>query len=757
MAVSFQDQIQTLIALYRQKRFQEILAKGDALVKQYPDAAALHNILGAANAGLGCSEQALHSFSRAVAIEPENAESQNNLGTIFEGRGSLDAAIDSYRKAVQLKPDYTVAHNNLGNVLRQTGRLEEAMASFLKALELKPDYAEAHNNLGVANRALGKLEAAALSYNKAVEIRPDFADAHNNLGNVLKEFGQISEAIACYTQALQINPGYAEAHFNLGTAYREIGKWANAIECFNKALQIRPDFADAHTSLGNTLKRVGSLEEARASIAKAVKLTPDSAEAHSSLGSILKRLGEFDKAIVCYSKALQLNPDHAIAQMQKVQLLAYVCDWNAVDSEKRRLVAPGDSEYAVSPFAMLALEDNPESHRKRSEYYAASSFKTRPLPDIERPEEKPDCLRVGYFSADFKDHPVGRLMAKIFELHDRSRFIIHAYSSTQSTDATLTHRFKKAFDKFHEVNDLTDKEIALLAREEGIDIAVDLSGYTKGSRSDIFAYRVAPIQINYLGYPGTMGATFMDYIIADKILIPPDSQSYYSEKVIYLPHSYQAQDNTMQIAKRIPSREELGLPERGFIFCCFNNSYKISKAEFDIWMRLLARVEGSVLWLYKANEWAKANLLKEAQNRGIDQQRLVFTSGTFHAHADYLARLRLADLFLDTFNYNAGSTASCALWAGVPVLTKQGASYTARMASSLLEAIELPELITATEESYENLALELATNPKKLQSIREKLTTKRDNAPLFDTESFTAHLEIAYQKVYGRYFSGAQP
>lgn len=683
---------------------------------------------------------------------------QNNLGAVLESLGSIDLAIESYTKAVQLQADYAVAHNNPGNVLTQSGKIEEAIESLASALKIKPDYVEAHNNLGVANRALGNLEEAVNSYNKAVELRPDFADAHNNLGNVLKEFGQLDKAIACYVRALKIRPGYAQAHFNMGMVYKELGKSDVAGTCFKAAIEMKPDFADAHNGLGSTLKRAGKFTAAQASFLMAVKLDPEHAEAHNNLGSLLTESGELDKAIACYTRALEIKPDYAWAQMRKLQQLAYICDWNDLESEKSRLIDARDSEPAVSPFAMLALEDNPESHKERAENYAVKNFGRWAQLDFASRETKRDRIHIAYFSADFKDHPVGRLMARVFELHDRSIFVVHAFSYSSSNDFSLTQRFKKAFDEFHDVNDvndLADEEIAQLAREEGIDIAIDLTGFMKGSRTGIFAFRAAPIQINYLGYPGTMGSTFMDYIIADSTIIPLESTQYYAEKIIRLPKCYQAQDNTVEVSQGVLTRAEFGLPESGFVFCCFNNSYKISKSEFDIWMRLLARVDGSVLWLYEANEWAKANLLLEAKCRGIGKQRLIFSSGTFHA--DYLARLRLADLFLDTFNYNAGATASDALWAGLPVLTKKGEGYTARMASSLLKSIQLAELITDTKEAYENLALELSNDHLKLKSIRKKLAMNRDSTPLFDSESFTANLEMAYQKVHARYLSGGMP
>ena len=319
----------------------------------------------------------------------------------------------------------------------------------------------------------------------------------------------------------------------------------------------------------------------------------------------------------------------------------------------------------------------------------------------------------------------------------------------------MHQRLIKNFDSFHDVRDMKDEGIAELARSEGIDIAVDLTGYTRNTRSGILAYRAAPIQVSYLGYPGSMGADFIDYLIADSTLIPEESQKFYSEKIVYMPDCYQVSNNSRPQPATDVTRAELGLPEAGFVFCCFNNNYKITPREFDIWMRLLDQVEDSVLWLRRSNQWAEENLKKEAQARGIDPDRVIFAD--MCGYSEYLARLTKADLFLDTFNYNAGAVANDALWCGLPVLTHQGQSYVARMVSSLLTAIDMPELIATTEADYEQLALDLATNPKKLKSLKAKLARNKDNTPLFNTEQFTSNLETAYTEMYNRYVNGKKP
>lgn len=407
------------------------------------------------------------------------------------------------------------------------------------------------------------------------------------------------------------------------------------------------------------------------------------------------------------------------------------------------------------PWPFLSFEDAPARHKLRSENWTTTKYTQSSLPVLPAPAQQPAKLRIGYFSADFRAHPVMYLMCQVLAEHDRDRFEIIAYSYGPDQADPVRDRSRAAVDEFIDVRSLSDLEVAEHARANKIDIAIDLTGYTEHCRSGIFAYRAAPIQINYLGYPGTMGADFMDYIIADQQLIPPSSQQYYSEKPLYLPHHYQAQDDSLAIASETPSRESLGLPEEGFVFCAINSSYKITPSVFSIWMRLLDRVEGSVLWLLKSNEWAQENLLKEASARGIDPQRLVFADKV--SHDVYLARFRQADLYLDTFVYNAGATASNALWAGLPVLTKRGEGYTARMAGSLLSSLGVEELITETEESYEALALALAEDPVRLETLRAKVCAQRETSPLFKTALFTRHLERGYEQAYERYFSGQVP
>ncbi|MBT4996426.1 MAG: tetratricopeptide repeat protein, partial [Hellea sp.] len=499
----------------------------------------------------------------------------------------------------------------------------------------------------------------------------------------------------------------------------------------------------------------GKLEEAIEVYEKALAIKPDYADAHINIGVIFQNQGNCNAAITNYAKALSLEPSNANLRSLKLFQQAKICDWKAVEEDCSLLPELGVFEKAIEPFSVLALEDAPERHRLRSEKYAREHFPVKSTKQFERPSRMPKRLRIGYFSADFHEHPVTYLMSKVINCHDRSLFEIYGYSFGLPKTDVMREKLVKSVDFFRDTYNLSNPEVIELIQKDKIDIAIDLSGYTTNSRSGIFSYRPAPIQINYLGFPGTMGAKFMDYIIADQNLIPTDFQEFYIEKPIYLPHSYQAQDDSLPIADYTPSRSELGLPDCGFVFCAINNTYKITPQEFDIWMRLLQKIKGSVLWLLESNKWAKDNLLKEASIRGIKPERLIFAEKV--SHENYLAQFRQADLYLDTFHYNAGATASNALWAGLPVLSKQGKSYTARMASSLLMALDLPELITTSKLEYESVALELAKNPDRLTFLKQKLIINRISKPLFKTKLFTKHLENGYQQAYQRYFNGEEP
>jgi len=609
----------------------------------------------------------------------------------------------------------------MGIALQKQNKLEEAIEAYNKALSFKLDYVDAYNNMGIAHKDQGKLEEAIGAYNKALVIKPDYVGAYNNMGTALQKQNKLEEAIKAYNKALVIKPDYVDAYYSMGIALQKQNKLEEAIEAYNKALSFKPDYVDAYYNMGIALQEQNKLEE----------------------------------AIEAYNKALSFNPDYVEARTQKLHQQAHICNWDSIAEDLNLIPELGTLEKHVSPFALLSLEDSPDRHLTRSKIYAKAKYPQKILSPKDKSSKKSKRIRIGYFSTDFKEHPVAYLIAKVLEQHNRDKFEVCGYSIHGSSSCEMRQRLEKSFDSFTDVQSISDRDIALQARQDEIDIAVDLNGYTKYTRTGIFAYRAAPIQINYLGYPGTLGADFMDYIVADPVLIPEDKRWHYSEQIIYLPNTYQPTDNTRIISDQVIMRKDIGLPDKGFVFCCFNQNCKISPAEFDIWMRLLTSVKGSVLWLLKSNKWAEQNLKRQAEAHGVSSERIIFAERV--PQAEHLARQRLADLFLDTFNYNAHTTASDALWAGLPLVTKLGKGFAARVAGSLLNAVGLPELITESEQDYEALILKLATNPTKLAEIKEKLANNRLTQPLFNSDLYTRHLESGYLQAYESYFQGNLP
>ncbi|MDA8881569.1 tetratricopeptide repeat protein [Alphaproteobacteria bacterium] len=749
------ETVNQLVNLYNQGQLQKVAEQAKALIELYPEEFDIWNILGVACVQTGKLDDAIVAFQQIIALNPNYADAYNNMGNALQEKGKLGEAIASYKKALSLKPNNAHTCYNIGTTLQKQGKLGEAITSYKKALLLKPDYEDACISIGNAFQEQGKLEEAIVSYKKVLSLKPDNATALNNMGMALQKQGQLGEAITAYNKALLHKPDYAHAHNHKGNALQELGDLKEAVAAYNQALSLKPDYANAWYNKGNTLHKQGKPDEAIVSYKKALSFKPDHADGFNNMGAALLRKGELVEAIASYSRALAIKPDYEAVRAQKLHQQAHICDWPGIEVDEARLAEIGTARQSVLPFTLLSFEDAPQRHRIRSKLYAQEKVPYNILPLNTRHFLKPKKIRIGYFSTDFREHPVAYLIAKVFQLHNRDKFEIFGYSLYGNEKSAVRRRVAKSFDCFINVQDMSDKDVALRARQDKIDIAIDLTGYTENGRIGIFAHRAAPIQINFLGYPGTLGADFIDYIIADPIVIPSTQRSAYSEKIIYLPHTYQPNDNTRVTSQKVSTRAEMGLPESSFVFCCFNNNYKISPVEFDIWMRLISKVEGSVLWLLKSNRWAEQNLLQEAEKRGIKKDRLVFAE-KLPPH-EHLARHKHADLFIDTFNYNAHTTASDALWVGLPIVTKMGQGFATRVAGSLLNAIGLPELITKNEQDYESLILELATNPDRLSKVKEKLKANCFTHPLFDTEQYTKYLEDGYQQTYQNYCEGHQP
>ena len=772
------------------KRPDEALVSYDQSIILKPDYADAFNNRGNVLRVLKRPDEALASYDRAIALKPDYADAFHNRGNALQDLKRPDEALASYDQAIALKPDYADAFNIRGDDPRHLKCLEEALASYDQAIALKPDYADAHYNRGVALQNLKHLEEALASYDRAIALKPDYADAFNNRGNVLRDLNRMDEALASYDKAIVLKPDMVEAFHNRGNAFQDIKRMDEALASYDGAIALKIDIADAFNGRGNALRDLKRLDEALASYDKAIALKPDMIEAYGNRGNALRDLKRLDEALASYDSAIAIKPDIAVshhnrgitlADLKRLEeaLSSYdkalalkpdyeflfglklytqtrLCDWGEISNQLPQLESDLiERRKVTNPFPVLGLTDKPELQLLASKIYADTKYPPcQFLGDfnLRKPDGK---IRIGYYSADFHNHATAYLMAELFEAHDSQMFELHGFSFGPDANDEMRQRVSNGLDYFYDVTNQSDREVAKMSRDLGIDIAVDLKGFTLHSRTGIFAERCAPIQVNYLGYPGTMAAPYIDYIVADKTLIPEDSQVYYTEKVVYLPHSYQVNDSKRKISDRIITRQEVGLPENGFVFCCFNNNYKILPTTFDGWMRILKQVSDSVLWLLDDNPTASNNLRREAKARGVEPSRLVFAKRM--ELDDHLARHRLADLFIDTLPCNAHTTTSDALWAGLPVLTLIGKSFAGRVAASLLNAMDLPELITDVQDQYEARAIELAINPPMLARIKEKIERNRLCSPLFNGQLFARHIEAAYMTMYQRYQSGQEP
>ncbi|MGH8634835.1 MAG: tetratricopeptide repeat protein [Burkholderiales bacterium] len=643
-------------------------------------------------------------------------------GLAQQEKGDLERAAEHYRKALALAPERPSVMSNLAAAYIGLNRHAEARLLCDRLLEIDPRNESALLNLGICQIKLGSPGEALALFDRALEASPDNANVLINLGGALLEMNRPEEALASCDRALAVKPDSAEALHNRAKALRELQRPQEALASYERALDIMPGFVDARYGMGNALLDLGRYQEAADTYEKVLAGSP--------------------------------RPDYVSGNLAWARMRC--CDWRGREEEAGRLVsAIRAGKREVVPFVALGMTDSPQDQLMCSRIWVRDKYPASAAPLWKGEHYRHDRIRLAYLSADFRVHPSSFLLAGMLEQHDRSRFETIAISFGDDDQSEIRSRLKAAFEQFIDVRNRSDLDAARLMRELEVDIAVDLMGHTRFSRTGIFALRPAPVQVNFF-CPGTSGADYLDYIICDRVVVPEDHQAHYSEKVVYLPDTFQANDAKRRVAERTPSRAEAGLPDRGFVFCSFNNTYKFTPAMFDIWMGLLGRVDGSVLWLQQVDATATRNLLREASERGIDADRLVFAPRVPRLE-DHLARYRLADLFLDTLPYNAQTTASDALWAGLPVITCLGTTFVGRVAASLLNAIGLPELVTHSLEEYESHALALATNPQRLAGIRSKLARNRNTYPLFDTDRFRRHIEAAYTTMWGRSQRGEPP
>jgi protein O-GlcNAc transferase len=696
-------------------------------------------------------------YARVLAESPDQPLCLHHLGLIAHRRGDNATAARLIGRAVAAKPDYVEALSNLGAVYRALGKPEEAIAAARRAIGSDADFAQAYCNLGGALEDQGRLDDALDAYREAARRNPGFTEASVNAANLLRKLGRLGEALAICETIIAERPDSPEPCFSLGNIAKELNRPGAAAAAYRRALALRPSYAEAAVNLGNVLQAQGTYEEAVDSYRRAIAACPGLAAAHFNLGAAFDNLGRLDEAIASFRTAVALDPSLLGVRVWLHHRRRFACDWDRIDEEEAELRARLATDAGdIHPFAVLDMATSPAEQLHVGRAYASRISAAAARFRHEKPAiATPRRLKIGYISADFCRHATAHLVVELFERHDKSRFEIFAYSLNRDDHSELSERLRSAFDHRVELHDCTDEAAARRIHADAIDILVDLKGYTKDARTGIMAYRPAPIQVSFLGFPATMGADFIDYIVADPIVLPMDQQCFFDEKIVHLPHSYQPNDSKRLVADLAPTRAECGLPDGAFVFCSFNNSYKITPSFFDIWMRLLAAVEGSVLWLLETNELVKDNLAREATARGIDPGRLVFAPK--RPVPDHLARHRLADLFLDTLPYNAHTTTSDALWAGLPVLTCMGETFAGRVAGSLLHAVGLPELVTRSLEAYEALALRLAREPYTLAGLRDKLLTNRLAMPLFDSASYTCHFEAALAKMWNAWAKNEAP
>jgi protein O-GlcNAc transferase len=700
---------------------------------------------------------AVQWLTAARSINPANAAVLSNLAVALLALRRPREALECCDRALALRPQYPEADCNRGNALCALDRSAEGLASYCHAISLAPDFYDAYAGCTNALLTLKRYDEALVSCDQALRVAPRSAPAWCLRGTVLLKLKRAEEALQAFDGAIALSPESAEAVNNRGTALRDLRRPAEALAAYEQALRLRPEFAEVWCNVANIGLDAGRYIEALKHCEQALRIRPEFLEALNIQGTTLRLLKRYEEAASTYEKILAMAPGYGQALSYLLSARAHLCNWSEREAQSASIIERVSAgESASAPHAFLWICDSAAAQLKCARLYSAEQFPVAaPLWGGERYGHA--RLRIAYLSADFSDHPVAHLIAGVLERHDRGRFETFGVSLYRDpTAGAMQARMQQAFEHFYDASEAGDRDVARHLRECEIDIAVDLTGHTRGGRLGILACRPAPVQINYLGFTGTSGAAYMDYLIADRIAIPDDQAQYFSERVVRMPHSFLPNDDRQLIAEETPLRRDLGLPDSEFVFCAFNNGYKLNPRMFDIWMRLLRETPGSVLWLRAGEAAVRANLEREAKIRGVAADRLVFAARV-QAMDAHLARYRQADLFLDTLPYGAHATARDALWAGLPVLTCTGNAFATRVAASLLVALNLPELVTTNLEQYAAQALMLAHSPSVLAEVRAKLSDQRVRRPVFDTERYRRQLESAYFTMHERQQRGASP
>ena len=687
----------------------------------------------------------------------------------FAQTGDIGQAIQICHTILATSPTHPGALNLLGLIDRQENRYDEAIACFVKAISNSPRSPQLHLNLGDTYLMRGDCANAITAYHNCLALEPANAMALHNLGKAHQDQGQPKTAIDYYRQSLTIKKDFQQAYYNMAIAHEQLGDLVSAEECYRQAIQLQPDFFFAINNLALVLQTRGQVNEAITCYQQVLQINPDFQQAYNNLGTALQLVGRIEEAINCYQTFLVMSPNSAEALENIVDQMQYACDWRKSIPYRQRLDELTDANLlcnqkpATSPFLSLRLTDDPVRHHAIAQAQArhmssifAGHISPRPWGEEEinrRAMRKK--LAIGYLSHDFRSHAIGHIVSSLLPHHDRERFSIYCYSSGKDDDSPHRQRIMHSCDRFRDIKDLSHAETAKRILDDEIDILVEMNGYTAGSRLEVCAYRPAPIQVAYLGFLGTTGVDFLDYMITDRVVTPPEQAPYYSEQFVYLPHCYQVTDYSRESPSRSWSRADCSLPEDGVVFCSFNQPYKYEPELFEVWMRIMSRTEKSVLWLRKTSDLMAENLRGEAAARGISGERLIFAPNL--PLNDHLARLSLADIALDTRIYNGGATTSNALWANVPVITLPGGSFVSRMSASSLMTLGVPELIAGSPVEYEEIAVRLANTPTAKAEIRTKIAICKERSPLFDMPRFVANLELAYLRMWEQLLAGAAP
>jgi protein O-GlcNAc transferase len=687
-------------------------------------------------------------YGEVLSVWPTSFDALHLLGVLEAQNGNMVEAERLVGAALKAGPANAEAFSNYARILRTLGRRDDALVWLERALEINPRLVIALANRGALSREMGRPREALAYAERALAISPQFRDAKLNRGNALLELGRAEDALAAFEVMAAENPADIDARLGRAHALNSLCRWQDALAEIDRIIAVEPRNPLALNSRGVLLRALDREQEAYEAFNAAIIADPNLAQTYATRGSLLLKLKRYEQAAADFVSALRLDPESQFALGNVIHCRMMVCQWEDFQKSSSALHKEVGAGKPVTPmFYLLSLSASEEEISA----YARSLANGQSFPAPTVWHRKHERIRVAYLSADFHNHPTSFLTAGLYEQHDRDAFEIFGVSLSKPHSVPMVDRLQSTFDDFIDVHALSDTDAVTALRKLEVDIAVDLMGHTANSRMGIFARHCAPIKVSWLGYPGTLGTDYMDYILADRIVIPERDQVHYSERVVYLPDTFHVTDDRRPIVKS-RDRGECGLPEGTTVFCSFNNSYKINPTMFDVWMRVLGQVPDSILWLLESGPSAVGNLRAEASRRGVDPSRLMFSGRA--EYEDYLANYTAADLFLDTLPFNGGATVSDALWAGLPVLACVGSTFVGRMAASLLTAAGLSELITPSLQEYEALAVSLGRDQGRLRQLRATLTDRRSRSALFDTHRFARHLESAYVTMWERHLRG---